>query len=230
MTIEKSSKPSIIAIDGFAGSGKSTAGALLAHDLGYLYFDTGVMYRAVTWAALDQQIEPGNEAQVSSLAENLIIEVEPDGPADGRQYTVRANGRDVTWEIRRPEIETYVSRVASYPRVRRALTRQQRRIAAAGCVVMVGRDIGTVVLPDADLKIFMQASPEERAWRRYQEALRQNKPANLDDILAAIISRDKQDQENPVSPTVPAKDAIVINTDGLTIEAVLDRLKALIDC
>jgi cytidylate kinase len=224
------SKPSTIAIDGFAGSGKSTVGALLAHYLGYLYFDTGVMYRAVTWAVLDQQIEPGNEAEVSSLAESLTIEVKPDGPVDGRQYTVLANGRDITWEIRRPEIESYVSRIASYPRVRRALTGQQRRIATAGRVVMVGRDIGTVVLPEADLKIFMEASPTERAWRRYQEALRQNKPADLNAILAAIISRDKQDQENPVSPTVPAKDAIILNTDGLSIEAVFDRLKTLIDC
>jgi cytidylate kinase len=187
------------------------------------------MYRAVTWAALDQNIAPENEAEVSRLAEDLMIEVKPDGPADGRQYTVLANGRDITWDIRKPEVETYVSLVSSYPGVRRALTRQQRRIAAPGKIVMVGRDIGTVVLPEADLKIFLDASPEERAWRRYRQALAQNKPADLHQILAALISRDRQDRENPVSPTRPAKDAVVVNTDGLTIEVVLERLKELVD-
>jgi cytidylate kinase len=172
-------RPSKIAIDGSAASGKSTLGARLAQHLGYLYFDTGVMYRAVTWAVLDRKIDPENLETVSDLAEKLVIEVNPDGPNDGRLYTVVADGQDITWQIRSPEVEAYVSLISSYPRVRAALVARQRRIAAAGAIVMVGRDIGTVVLPDADLKIFMQASAEERARRREQEMRTQDKPAKF---------------------------------------------------
>jgi cytidylate kinase len=222
------SKPSTIAIDGAAASGKSTLGALLAQSLGYLYFDTGVMYRAVTWTALDRNVDIKDVEEISLLAEKLVIEVKPDGPEDGRPYTVLADGRDVTWDIRSPEVETAVGRVSAYPRVRAALTAQQRRIAAAGRIVMVGRDIGTVVLPEADLKIFMRASARERARRRYNEATTQDQPANFDKILAAILERDKQDQEKPISPMVPANDAIIIDTDHLTIEEVLARLEQLI--
>jgi cytidylate kinase len=222
------SKPSTIAIDGSAASGKSTLGARLAQHLGYLYFDTGVMYRAVTWATLDRNIDPKHIEAVSELAESLLIEVKADGPADGRLYTVLADSRDITWQIRSPEVEAYVSLVSSYPRVRTALTRQQRRIAAAGSIVMVGRDIGTVVLPEADLKVFMHASAEERARRRYQEILAQGKAANFNEILRAIRERDKQDREKPISPMVPAPDAVIIETDNLSLEAVLERLEKLV--
>ncbi len=221
-------RPSTIAIDGSAASGKSTLGALLAQRLGYLFFDTGVMYRAVTWAVLDRHIDPANIEQVSALAEKLHIEVKPDGLDDGRQYTVLVDDQDITWQIRRPEVETHVSRVSSYPRVRTALTAQQRRIAAAGSIIMVGRDIGTVVLPEADLKIFLRASAEERARRRYQERLAQGKPANFEEILAAIVERDKQDREKPISPMVPAQDAVIVNTDHLSIEEVLSQLEQLV--
>ena len=220
--------PSTIAIDGTAASGKSTLGALLARRLGYLYFDTGVMYRAVTWAALDRDLDLKNVNDVSHLAENLEIEVKSSDLADGRPYTVLADGRDVTWDIRSAEVEAAVGLVSSYPRVRTALTAQQRRIAAAGFIVMVGRDIGTVVLPDADLKVFMRASAEERARRRYSEAVAQGNPADLDGILAAILERDKQDQEKPISPMVPAGDAVIVDTDQLSIEEVLARLEQLI--
>lgn len=222
------SKLSTIAIDGFAASGKSTVAALLAQALGYFYFDTGVMYRAVTWAVLDRKIDPENSDLVSALAETLKVEVKPDGPDDGRQYTVLADGRDVTWLIRLPEVDASVSLVSSYPRVRAALTAEQRHLAASGSIVMVGRDIGTVVLPDADLKIFLQASAEERARRRYNEAIAHNTPANFEEILKAMIARDAQDRANPVSPTVPAKDAIIVDTDGLTVEQVVGRLKQLV--
>jgi cytidylate kinase len=221
-------QPSIIAIDGSAASGKSTLGAMLAQRLGYLYFDTGVMYRAVTWAALAQQIDPEDIDQVSTVTERLVIEVKPNGPDDGRLYTVLADGQDITWQIRSPEVETWVSLVSSYPRVRAALTDQQRRIAAAGSIVMIGRDIGTVVLPEADLKIFMHASAEERARRRYNEAVAQGKPAQLNEILGAILERDKQDQEKPISPMVPAPDAIIIDTDNLSADEVLAQLERLI--
>jgi cytidylate kinase len=221
-------KPSTIAIDGTAASGKSTVGELLARSLEYLYFDTGVMYRAVTWATLARAIDAEDVEAVSRLAETLRIEVEPDGPDDGRQYTVLADGQDVTWDIRSPAVEAAISRVSSYPRVRAALIAQQRRIAEPGSIVMVGRDIGTVVLPEADLKIFMRASVEERARRRYKDALAQGKPADFDDILAAIRERDRQDREKPISPMVPAADAIIIDTDELTIEEVLARVKQLV--
>lgn len=221
-------QPSTIAIDGSAASGKSTVGALLARRLGYLYFDTGVMYRAVTWAVLKHQIDPANQQAVSELAEKLLIEVKPDGPDDGRLYTVLADGQDITWQIRSPEVETFVSLVSSFPRVRAALTAQQRRIAAAGSIVMVGRDIGTVVLPEADLKIFMRASAEERARRRYHEILAQGKTANLAEILTAMRERDKQDQEKPISPMIPAFDAVIIETDNMSIEEVLAQLEQLI--
>ena len=222
-------KFSIIAIDGTAASGKSTVGAALAQRLGYLFFDTGVMYRAVTWAVLERNIEVHDIAQVSKLAELLVIDVTPDGEDDGRQATVLVNGRDVTWEIRRPEVDQAVSQISSYPRVRVALTAQQRRIAAIGSIVMVGRDIGTVVLPEADLKIFMIASPQERARRRYQDSIAQGYQANYNEILAAIIERDEKDRTNPVSPMVPAHDAVIIETDQLSVEAILDKLEQLME-
>lgn len=222
------SKPSTIAIDGSAASGKSTVGARLAQRLGYLYFDTGVMYRAVTWAVLSRKINPENVETVSELAEKLLIEVKPNGPQDGRLYTVLADGQDITWQIRSPEVEAYVSLVSSYPRVRAALIAQQRRIAASGSIVMVGRDIGTVVLPEADLKVFMHASAEERARRRYHEILTQGKQADFEEILKAMRERDKQDREKPISPMVPASDAVIIETDNLSLESVLTRLEQLI--
>jgi cytidylate kinase len=222
------SKVSTIAIDGFAASGKSTVAALLAEQLTYLYFDTGVMYRAVTWAVLNKNVDPAAIEPVSQLAEEVRIEVMPGGPDDGRQYTVRVDGHDVTWDIRRPEVDAHVSVVSGYPRVRTALTNQQRRIAASGSIVMAGRDIGTVVIPDADLKIFLLASAEERARRRYQQSIQQNQPADYDAILAAIIDRDELDRTNPVSPTKPAPDAIIIDTDSLSIEQVVSRLKQLV--
>ena len=186
------------------------------------------MYRAVTWAALDRNIDVKREEKVSTLAESLTIEVRPDGPDDGRQYTVLVDEQDVTWGIRTPEVDADVSRVSSYPRVRAALTQQQRRIAAAGSIVMVGRDIGTVVLPQAQLKVFLVASPEERARRRYLDCVAQGRDANYEEILAAITERDRQDQANPVSPMIPADDAVIIETDNLNIEAVVARLERLV--
>jgi len=218
----------IITIDGTAASGKSTVGALLAESLGYLYFDTGVMYRAVTWAMLDRNVDPNDIDSASKTAEILAIDVKSDGPEDGRQYTVLADGEDITWAIRSPNVEQYVSLVSSYPRVRIALTEQQRRIAAGGRVVMVGRDIGTVVLPDADLKIFLQASAEERARRRLQDNRRQGEDISYEEILTAIKERDRQDIEKPISPLVPAEDAVIVDTDGLSIEAVVELLKQLV--
>ena len=217
----------VITIDGFAATGKSTVGELLAEALGYLYFDSGVMYRAITWATLERGISPDDHILVSELAEHIVIDINTGGPDDGRQATVLVDGHDATWDIRQTRVDVNVSRVASYPRVRAALTKQQRRIAANGNIVMVGRDIGTVVLPEAELKIFLNASPEERARRRFEQAQEQNRPADYQEILAAMIQRDKLDQENPVSPTKPADDAVIINTDTMTLEEVVDYIQAL---
>ena len=158
-------RPTTIAIDGPAASGKSTLGAALAEHLGYLYLDTGVMYRAGTWAALDRGLDIAAEADVTGLAESIQIDVEPASLDDGRQYDVICDGVDVTWLIRSSRVEAVVSPVSAYPGVRSAMVAQQRRIGLKGQVVMVGRDIGTVVLPEAPLKIYLDASVEERARR-----------------------------------------------------------------
>jgi cytidylate kinase len=219
---------STIAIDGPAASGKSTIAELLARRLGYLYFDTGVMYRTVTWAALTEGVTIRDETAVTDLAERLSIEVKPPTVDDGRQYTVLADGVDVTWAIRTPEIDANVSTVSAYPGVRRAMVRQQRRVAAAGRVVMVGRDIGTVVLPDADLKLYVDAGVEERARRRWRELLARGEDADYEAVLDSMRRRDEIDSHREVSPLRVAEDAIVLETTGLSIEEVLTRAERLV--
>ncbi len=220
-------KPNIIAIDGPAASGKSTLGYRLAEMLNYLYFDTGVMYRAVTWLVLDRHVDPHNEAAVTALAEGTSIDVRPPSVADGRPCDVLVEGRDITWEIRQPEVESLVSVVSAYPGVRRALTAQQRRIGLRGQVVMVGRDIGTVVLPEADLKIYLDASAEERARRRYTEIIQRGGQADYDEILAKVIARDQIDSTRAVAPLRPADDAIRLDSDQLDADAVFEQVAAL---
>ncbi len=246
-------RPSIIAIDGPAASGKSTIGKLLARKLGYLYldsgplyrnrsgqerffpamqtylyFDTGAMYRAVTWVALERGMDVHDEAAITALAEEVEIDVARPTVEDGRQYTVYADGQDVTWQIRRPEVAAQVSIVAAYPGVRRALTAQQRRIGQRGHVVMVGRDIGTVVLPEADLKIFLDASLEERARRRYREMIAQGEETDYEEVLAATRRRDETDSQRETAPLRPADDAVIIDTTGLSVEEVMRKVEALI--
>jgi cytidylate kinase len=221
--------PSTIAVDGPAASGKSTIGGLLAERLGYVYFDTGVMYRAVTWAVIARGIAVKDEAAVTGLAERLRIDVFRPTVADGRQYTILADGQDVTWEIRSPEVDLGVSPVSAYPGVRAALTAQQRRIGRQGKVVMVGRDIGTVVLPDAGLKIYLDATVEERAGRRFREMLDRGEPAEFDQVLASVRRRDEIDSGRALAPLRAADDAIVIDTTALGIQEVLERVLALVD-
>ena len=221
-------RPSVIAIDGAAASGKSTLGSILAQRLGYVYFDTGVMYRAVTWAALERGIAIEEEARVTALAKSLVIEVTPPTQDDGRQYTVYADGQDVTWAIRQAPVDGAVSPVSAYPGVRRALTEQQRRIAASGSMVMVGRDIGTVVLPDADLKLYIQASVEERARRRYLERLERGEDVDYQEVLDSMRRRDQIDSQRAHAPLRPADDAIIIDTDGLDIDEVLAHIELLV--
>ncbi len=222
-------RPSTIAIDGPAASGKSTIGGLLAERLGYVYFDTGVMYRAVTWVAMARAISVTDEAQVSALAEQLRIDVVRPTVEDGRQYTVMVNGQDVTWEIRRPEVDQGVSPVSAYSGVRVALTAQQRRIAQRGQIVMVGRDIGTVVLPEADLKVYLDATLDERAGRRYREVMARGEAAEFATVLASVRRRDEIDSGRTMAPLRPAEDAVVIDTTCLDVDQVLERVLALVN-
>jgi cytidylate kinase len=219
--------PKIIAIDGPAASGKSTLGHKLAHALRYLYFDTGVMYRAVTWLALKQGMDIGDEAAITKLAQSTQIDVRPPSIQDGRAYDVIVDGQDITWDIRRQEVDGNVSPVSAYAGVRKALSAQQRRIGKRGNVVMVGRDIGTVVLPNADLKIYLDASVEERARRRFEELRGRGESADYDDILLAMRKRDQIDSHRKVAPLRPAKDAHILCSDGLDANQVLELAKAL---
>lgn len=222
-------KPTIIAIDGPAASGKSTIAAALARKLGYLYFDTGVMYRAATWAALDRGVVISDEAAVTKLAEALQIDVKPPSLDDGRQYDVLCDGVDVTWAIRTPEVDASVSPVSVYPGVRSALTAQQRRIGLRGDVVMVGRDIGTVVLPEAPLKIYLDASAEERARRRYREVqARGNQVQSYESILDNVKRRDAIDSSRATAPLKAAPDAVIIDSTDLSVDEVVACVEQLI--
>ncbi|MCJ7706479.1 MAG: (d)CMP kinase [Anaerolineales bacterium] len=218
-----------IAIDGPAASGKSTIGQRLAARLGYLYFDTGVMYRAATLAALERGVPAGEEAGVTSVARRISIDVRPPSAADGRQYDVLLDGRDVTWAIRTPEVEARVSQVSMYPGVRTAMGERQREIGLRGRVVMVGRDIGTVILPEAGLKIYLDASVEERARRRCAESVARGEPADFEETLAAMRERDRVDSTRQLAPLRPASDAVVLDTTGMSIDDVVERVVALAD-
>ncbi|MGB7873434.1 MAG: (d)CMP kinase [Anaerolineales bacterium] len=220
-------KPSIIAIDGPAASGKSTIGKRLADALDYLFFDTGVMYRAITWLVLQRGLDIKDEAAITTLAESVLIEVLPPSQDDGRACDVFVEGQDITWQTRRPEVDANVSVVSTYPGVRRALSAQQRRVGRRGQVVMVGRDIGTVVLPDADLKIYLDATAEERARRRYDEIIARGESADYDVILAKVIERDRIDSTRDVAPLKIAKDAIVVDSNNLNAEQVFLQILAL---
>lgn len=218
--------PDVITIDGPASSGKSTIGAILARDLGYLYFDTGVMYRAVTLGVLQANISLLDEEAITRLAEKVKIDITEPSKDDGRQYDVFLNGEDVTWKIRTREVDQYVSPVSVFSGVRKAMTDQQRQIGLRGKVVMVGRDIGTVVLPEAKLKIYLDASAEERANRRYKELIARGEAAQYENILAGIKKRDGIDSTRQIAPLKPARDAIIIDTDKLSIEQVVEKIKA----
>jgi cytidylate kinase len=212
-----------IAIDGPAASGKSTLARLLAAKLGFLYLDTGVMYRAATLAALGRGIDLEDEEAVSKIAKQLDFDVRQPTKNDGRQYDVLLNGKDVTWDIRTPEVDSNVSLVSSYGGVRQAMTERQRRIGARGRVVMVGRDIGTVVLPGADLKIYLDASVEARARRRFDECLARGEAVAYEQILESMRERDRFDSTRDLAPLQAADDAIVLDTTYLNIDQVLEK-------
>lgn len=209
----------MIAIDGPVAVGKSTIGRLLAEKLGYFFVDTGNMYRALTWKALKLDIDLGGEDKLSQLAANTKIEF-----VSGR---ILVDGKDITVEVRSEEVERNVSLVSKVAGVRQIMLEKQREIARAGKVIMAGRDIGTVVLPEAELKVFLIASPEERAHRRYLELLNQEAKADYNAILADLVSRDKIDSQQAASPLQPAADAKIIDTEGLTPERVVQKILTL---
>lgn len=221
--------PNVIAIDGPAASGKSSVGLTLAKKLGYLFLDTGVMYRAVTWVAINQKIKIDNKEAISNLAQHIDIEIKPLTELDGRVNDVLVDKVDVTWKLREPEVNENVSQVSRYPLVREALTEQQRKFGRRGKIVMAGRDIGTIVMPDAELKIFLEASVEERALRRYNEELKRGKQIILEDVIRNVNMRDEIDSNRKIAPLVPAIDAVIINTDGKDLLKVVDEILFIIE-
>jgi len=221
--------PRTVAIDGPAGAGKSTIGALVAERLGYLFLDTGAMYRAVALAAMRRGIDPDDGPRLTQLAREIRVAIGPPTVRDGRAYTVLLDGADVTWAIRAPEIDKIVSQVARVPYVRDVLVEQQREMASRGRIVMVGRDIGSVVLPDAERKVFLTASAAERARRREEELAARGETRSRNELLAEILRRDELDSTRAVAPLKAAPDAILVETDGLSVREALERVLGVVE-
>ena len=214
----------IVAIDGPAGSGKSTVARLLAARLGYVYVDTGAMYRAVALTARRRGIPFDDPDRLAALTRELRFEFVP---GDERPHLL-VNGEDVSRAIRTPDMDAGSSRVSQWPGVRQALVVQQRRLAAEGGVVMEGRDIGTVVFPEARAKVFLTASVEERSRRRTAELVARGEVADAERVRQDVAERDRRDMEREHSPLCRADDAVEVVTDGLTIEQVVERLAAIV--
>lgn len=210
------SKRVIVAIDGPAGAGKSTLARRLAARLGYLYIDTGAMYRAVALWALREGIPLNDAARIEQLAEHAVIELSESG--------IGLNGEDVSTDIRAAEIADAASRVSALPAVRRAMVRQQQRLGASASVVMEGRDIGTVVFPEASVKIYLDADPRVRAQRRLNDLEARGESASLDDVERDIRQRDERDRTRADSPLRQAPDAVYFDSTGLNVDEVEEAL------
>ncbi len=216
-------KKIVVAIDGPAGAGKSTIAKLAAEKLGYAYIDTGAMYRSVAWSFL-QTGAAFDEGFISKLAAAMVIDFKP----EARINRVFVDGTEVTDAIRTPEVTAVVSRVAAIGAVREAMVEQQRRMGTVGGVLMDGRDIGTVVFPNAQLKIFLTASVEERARRRYKEMLQKGQQVELEKLAADIAARDKADSERAIGPLRQAEDAILLDTSDMSISQVTEKILQLV--
>ena len=215
----------VIAIDGPSGVGKSTAARAVAERLGYLYVDSGAMYRAVALRVWEEGLNPLNAPAVNALTAQLQVDLQP---TDG-SVRVLLDSRDVTDALRRPEISQAASQCAMIPEVRRLLVAQQQRIGSGGGVVMEGRDIGSVVFPNAELKIFLDADAEERARRRHEQHLEQGIQSSLEMTRKEVEERDRRDRERTVSPLVQAPDAVYLDTTAMTADEVVGVIVRLVE-
>ena len=210
----------IIAIDGPSGAGKGTIARAIARELGYRHIDSGAMYRAVGWKAIRDGVPLDNEAAVAALAERSRIDVS--------SKAITIDDADVTRAIRTPEIDRAAAAVARLPRVRSVLVDRQRQLGAGGGIVMEGRDIGTVVFPDADVKVYLDASPEERARRRSVDPAHTGVPAAVSEVATLLTQRDEQDRTRTVSPLFAAKDAVIVDTTGKGVDEVVKEVLAVV--
>jgi len=214
-----------LALDGPAGTGKSTVSKRAARELGYTYVDTGAMYRAVTCLAVQRGLGLTEEAAIVELAEQHPVTFQSAETGEPRVFVA---GQEVTTQIRTPEISRLVSPLSAIRGVRTALVRQQQALGSAGGVVLEGRDIQTVVMPDAEVKVFLTASAEERARRRFLELQERGTPQDYDKVLTEICERDDRDSSREVAPLTAAADAAIVDTDGLTIDQVVAQIVALV--
>ncbi|MBQ3069386.1 MAG: (d)CMP kinase [Clostridia bacterium] len=221
----KNNKPVSVAIDGPGGAGKSTIARILAKRLGYIYVDTGALYRAVGYAALTAGLDPRNAEAVCALLPSLCVELTY---LEGEQR-VLVNKEDVSDRIRTPEVSMAASAVSAIPEVRRFLFALQQDMAVRHSVIMDGRDIGTVVLPQAQVKIFLTASAEERARRRYEELIGKGMSVTFDEVLRDMEERDKNDSERATAPLKAADDAVLVRTDGDTLEESVERIYRIVE-
>lgn len=211
-----------IAIDGPAGAGKSTVAKMVAVKLGYLYIDTGAMYRAIAWLSRAHNVSANDGPALAKLARDCNLTLKP-----GATTGVFVEGKDISTDIRLPEISELVGPVSAQKELREELVKQQQSMAHAGNAVLDGRDIGTVVLPNAEVKVFLTASPEVRAHRRLKDIQKMGLSDTLEEILAAIIERDHKDSTRAESPLRQAEDAVKVDTDTLTIEEVVETILSL---
>lgn len=216
-----------IAIDGPSAAGKSSVGHRVAQRLGFPFLDTGAMYRALTWLALQRGVDIEDAQALGRLAREVDVRLDAPQPGSPEHCTIWVDGEDLTPMLRRPEVEAAVSLVSRAPALRRAMVVVQRRLARNGPLVMAGRDIGTVVLPKADLKVYLDASMEERVRRRQKEMTALGRPASVAEVRRNILHRDSIDSSRKTAPLRPAADAIIIDTDNLSEEQVVERVLCL---